>query len=107
MFKQLIINSIKFTKKGSIKIRVYKEEIEGKKYQSINIDDTGIGIPKNKLKQIFEEFRQVSEGINRKFEGLGLGLTFVARIIDIMNCKIDIKSRLNEGTTVKISIPAS
>lgn len=99
MMHQLMQNSLKFTKKGKIELGVKRNNDK----IVIYLHDEGEGIPKEKLDVIFDEFRQVSEGINRKYEGLGLGLTFVSKIVDIFNGKIDIESELNEGTKVNIT----
>lgn len=101
MFKQLILNAVKFTEKGKITVFV-KYQNTKKDGIIVSINDTGVGIPEERLGLIFEEFRQVSEGISRKYEGLGLGLTFVTKIAQILNGKINIKSEYGEGTEVEI-----
>mgnify|MGYP003390377236 FL=1 len=61
-------------------MRTFYEKEDGKNYGIIEIQDTGIGIPEDKIEMIFEEFRQVSEGIGRNYEGSGLGLTLTKNI---------------------------
>jgi len=101
----LIKNSIKFTEKGSIKIEIY----ERKNYQQDNnkhniifkVIDSGKGISKDMIKNIFDEFSRE----NNYIEGLGLGLSIVKKLIDIMNGNIEITSQPNIGTEVKFTIP--
>lgn len=76
----LLNNAIKFTKQGGITVRTFYEREEGNDYGIVEVQDTGIGIPQDKINLIFEEFRQVSEGIGRNFEGSGLGLTLTKNI---------------------------
>ena len=103
LVNNLINNAVKFTFKGTITLlsSILIDEI------LISITDTGIGIPEDKLAFIFEEFRQVSEGANRSFEGTGLGLTLVKKYVDLMNGSINVKSKLGEGTTFIIRLPIS
>src|SRR5690606_27662645 len=80
MFRQVISsitnNAVKFTNAGRIDLNIFNEpDASGNKVIVIKISDTGIGIPKNNLNIIFDPFRQLSEGLNRNFEGAGLGLT--------------------------------
>ncbi len=67
--------------------------------------DTGIGIPQESLNQIFEPFRQGSEGLNRKYEGMGLGLTITKKYVEILDGKIEIESIQGEGTTTTVTFP--
>jgi signal transduction histidine kinase len=104
---QIIDNGIKFTKKGYVKIIVDSKQINERKSLVVKVKDTGIGIPEDKLGIIFEPFTQISEGLNRNFEGLGIGLALAKKIIEKHNGVIDIKSEINEGATVSLIIPAS
>jgi len=102
----LLENAIKFTSKGGITIRlaepIVKEEIE---YAVINIIDTGIGIKKEEQKTLFKEFRQISEGVRRDFEGLGLGLSLAKRMSHNLNGFITFESEYEVGSTFSIHIP--
>lgn len=102
----LINNAIKYTEKGAITIRVEQETIERESYVKIVVSDTGIGIPKGDLQLIFEEFRQVSEGFNRRFEGTGLGLTITKRITELMGGTIEVQSEINKGSQFTVRFPA-
>ncbi len=74
--------------KGGIILEVDVVNKNNLEYASLSVIDTGIGIKKNNLEQIFEEFRQVSEGLSRKFDGSGLGLTVTKKLIEIMSGEI-------------------
>jgi PAS domain S-box-containing protein len=97
----IIDNSVKYTNEGSITINI----IENDKNAIIKVTDTGIGIPKENLNQIFEPFRQGSEGLNRKFEGMGLGLTITKKYVEILGGKLNIESEHGSGTAIEIMLP--
>ena len=97
----IIDNAVKYTNEGSITINI----IENDKNAIIKVTDTGIGIPKENLNQIFEPFRQGSEGLNRKFEGMGLGLTITKKYVEILGGKLSIESEHGSGTAIEIILP--
>ena len=103
----LINNAIKFTYKGgvTINLRYIINNKKEKEYIEIRIIDTGIGISEKSRNMIFEEFRQVSEGLNRRFEGAGLGLTITKRFVDLLGGKIDFESEIGKGTTFIVQFP--
>lgn len=106
LFSQIMINlidnAIKFTKTGGVKIIVDKE-IEGSKtYTAIKVIDTGIGISKNNLKAIFQEFKQESEGWGRSHEGMGLGLSLVKRMTELMSGNVFVQSEKHKGSTFTV-----
>ena len=72
----------------------------------IVVSDTGIGIPRQQINHIFEEFKQVESDANRAYEGTGLGLSLVKKLVTLMQGKIEVESKKNQGTTFKISIPS-
>ena len=102
----LLDNALKFTNKGFIKLSV-KEYYDFEDYVIIKIiiQDTGVGIPPKKLKQIFNSFIQADSGSTRKFGGTGIGITIVKRLVDMMEGELDIKSKENHGTVVEVEIP--
>jgi PAS domain S-box-containing protein len=104
VLSNLIRNAIKYTEKGSITIRA---ELTNSTSNCINIfiSDTGIGIPDEYQKLIFEPFRQVSEGYNRRFEGVGLGLTITKKFVELMGGKLSLVSEMHKGSTFTISFP--
>ncbi|MCD4771940.1 MAG: PAS domain S-box protein [Bacteroidales bacterium] len=98
---ELLSNAIKFTKKGSVEygFNIYKNEI------LFFIKDTGIGIPVEKHKVIFEKFRQADNSLTREFSGIGLGLALVKRIVELLGGEIWVESSLNIGSTFYFNIP--
>lgn len=101
----LINNAIKFTKSGGIKIEVFDFVQDGSSYLNISVIDTGIGIEHNDKEIIFEEFRQASEGLNRNFEGTGIGLTLTKKFVEFINGKITVTSKQGKGSTFSIILP--
>ena len=102
----LISNALKFTHQGSIKISVSIEQIKEKDYYlKFEIKDTGIGIPKSKLKTIFESFSQADASVTRKYGGTGLGLTIVRQLVQLQHGTIKVSSEENEGSTFTVVMP--
>lgn len=102
----LINNAIKFTQDGSVIIGVKTVIENNQELIEIFVRDTGIGIPKEKHHIIFDEFRQVSEGYSRSFEGTGLGLTLTKKAVEIINGTISVDSQPETGSTFTIKLPA-
>lgn len=102
----LINNSIKFTHKGKITIEIScTEPRDNITNVTFKVIDTGIGIDKDKVKTIFETFKQADESITRKFGGTGLGLTISKQLVELQGGKISVSSELNVGTTFTFVIP--
>ncbi len=97
----LIGNAIKFTEDGRI---VYKAELKNNKIV-FSVSDTGIGIPKDKQKTVFQMFNQVSSSISRKYSGTGLGLSISQQIIEAMGGTIKLVSKVGEGSVFTFTIP--
>lgn len=102
----LIGNAIKFTHTGKVGIDV-KIASTSPDFMFIQFDvwDTGIGIPEEKLESIFESFTQAYTDTTRKFGGTGLGLAITQRLVLLQGGKIDVKSKLGEGTRFSITLP--
>ncbi len=107
LFKQAIIhiinNAIKYTHQGSISI--FTSLSEDKQFVFLSIKDTGIGIPEDSQGLIFSDFRQVSEGYNRAYEGCGLGLPIAKKAIELMNGSISLESEFEKGAKFTIKLP--
>jgi PAS domain S-box-containing protein len=102
----LISNAIKFTHTGSISIRCHVKKKESKKHLlTFEVQDTGIGIPKDKLDTIFESFSQADPSVTRKYGGTGLGLTIVKELVEIQHGTIQVKSQEGVGSTFSFTIP--
>jgi PAS domain S-box-containing protein len=101
VLNHLMDNAVKFTLDGSVEFSYLLEN------QNIvfKIRDTGIGINKENLGRIFEEFRQEFDGHHRPFEGLGIGLTLAKEVIERMGGKIVVKSEKGVGSEFSFSIP--
>lgn len=96
----LIGNAVKFTETGSveldIKLNTFSTDLTSIKFE---IRDTGIGIPQNKIHEIFEPFKQSSSETTRRFGGTGLGLAICSRILSLQKSTFKIKSKVNVGTS--------
>ncbi len=79
--------------------------MNGKEYAVIKFSDTGIGIPEESQNLIFDEFRQVSEGLSRKYEGSGLGLTITKKYIILLQGTISLNSKPGVGSEFIVKIP--
>jgi CheY-like chemotaxis protein len=101
----ILDNAIKFTSEGGVAVGASEEIVDGKRRLLLTIEDTGIGISEEHLKLVFEEFRQVSEGQNRSFEGTGLGLTIARKMIKLLDGEISVDSKMGKGSVFNISIP--
>ena len=97
-------NAIRFTPGGIVRLRVRVVAAHGIESAELVVTDTGIGIPLEFQKMIFEPFRQVSEGPSRKHEGSGLGLTLARRIIRAMGGEIRLYSEPGRGTEVVLRL---
>ncbi|WKL04864.1 ATP-binding protein [Paenibacillus amylolyticus] len=105
----LVGNALKFTDQGSIDVAV--DIIKGRKPEDSVLDfvvqDTGIGIPADKLDQLFQSFSQLHPVINRKYGGTGLGLVISKRLVEIMGGSISVESIEGEGSTFRFAVPAA
>ncbi|MBL7887439.1 MAG: HAMP domain-containing histidine kinase [Flavobacterium sp.] len=103
LFYNLVGNALKFTKKGQIKLTTRTEEnAQGRINLLVTVADTGVGISKDDLKNVFEDYYQGSNGITSM--GIGLGLKLCKEIVDLFDGEISIVSELNEGTAVSFRI---
>ena len=106
IFMNLCGNALKFTNQGSVTINVdSKEKNPGRKLVIFEVKDTGIGIPKEKLTNIFEKFIQADNSITRNFGGSGLGLAITKTLIEIMGGTIEVESVVGEGSTFRVLLP--
>ena len=98
----LLSNAIKFSNRNSRILVRAKRDGEN---VVLEVQDFGRGIPKSKLNKIFEPFYQVDTGMDRKFGGAGLGLTIVKGIVEAHGGKVEVDSKLGEGSTFRIILP--
>lgn len=106
IFRHLIDNSIKYTESGGVKI-IASEYLdnESKRFCKLSVVDTGIGIPEKNREIIFDAFRQISEGVTRRYEGTGLGLTIAQKMIAILGGKLEVLSDVDKGSTFSVLLP--
>jgi signal transduction histidine kinase/CheY-like chemotaxis protein len=102
----LVNNSVKFTEKGHVKIELNGRSIDTKSVRLyFKVTDTGIGIPKDKMDVIFNEFEQADTSITRKYGGTGLGLSISKILVELQGGDIYINSTFNKGTEVSFNLP--
>ena len=98
----MISNSSKFTKKGKVTLKICEETRDRVKFE---LSDTGIGMTEDQLKNVFEEFTQAETSTSKDYGGTGLGLPICKKITELMGGKIDVQSKIGEGTTFSIIVP--
>ncbi len=101
----LIGNAIKFTERGNVFVRVWYEDTLATSNLCFEVEDTGIGIPEDKLGKIFDRFTQAEAETTRKFGGTGLGLTISKHIIDVMGGQISVTSKPGQGSVFRVKVP--
>lgn len=102
----LINNAIKFTAKGRVELAVHHKILNDRiSTIEFRIRDSGIGIAREKLNDIFEVFSQADNSITRKYGGTGLGLAITRHLVKLMEGEMDVQSTLNVGTEFKVQIP--
>lgn len=109
-FRQIITNlvgnAVKFTEKGHVFIDLRSEaKGPGEMMLSIRIEDTGLGIPEEKLKSVFEKFSQVDTSSTRRHEGTGLGLAITAGLTELFGGYIDVTSEVGRGSVFTVHLP--
>ncbi len=107
VFFNLMNNAIKFTQKGGIILRTEKvsEEPSTRTIQlAFSLEDTGIGIPKEKLDTLFDAFSQVDNSLSRFFDGTGLGLSISQQLTHLMGGRISVDSVYGEGSTFRLQV---
>jgi PAS domain S-box-containing protein len=95
----LLGNAVKFTDEGHVLVDVTGERVPAGTRLTISVTDTGIGIPEEKLKLVFEKFSQVDTSSTRRHEGTGLGLAITSRLVEMMGGEIGVDSAEGKGST--------
>ena len=101
LLQNFITNAIRYTPKGSVTISIKKQKDGQIKFK---VKDTGIGIGKADLGKIFDKFYRAEDYRTRETSGSGLGLYVAAKLARKLNCKIEVQSRLNHGSTFSFSL---
>jgi len=101
-------NALKFTEKGHVYLNVSLEYSRDghQAYIRFDVEDTGIGIPREKQKAIFETFVQADGGTSRKYGGTGLGLTISRQLAELLGGELSVTSEVGEGSVFSLAIPA-
>ena len=99
--KALLHNAFKFTREGTVTLSL---EIDGERVRYA-VTDTGIGIPPESQRVVFEEFRQLDGTKTREFGGSGLGLTLARRLAQLVHGEITLLSEPGAGSTFKLELP--
>jgi len=102
----LVGNSIKFTEKGHVYIRVCLQEDDGGPFIRFDVEDTGIGIPPEEQKLIFESFTQADREISYKHGGTGLGLAIAKQLANLLGGQLTLTSQEGKGSVFSLIIPA-
>ena len=106
IISNMLSNSIKFTPGGGdIYLLISKEISNNTDQLNIKVRDTGIGIPKDKLPNIFDRFYKVDDDSSIKAEGTGIGLALTKELVTLLNGKINVESELLKGTEFTINLP--
>jgi CheY-like chemotaxis protein len=98
-----VSNAIKYTRQGSVALRCLHQQPS---LVRIEVLDTGIGIPGDQLRYIYDEFYQVGIPTNSTREGYGLGLSIVQRLVALLDIKLDAHSQVGEGSRFALTLPA-
>ena len=101
----LISNALKFTREGSVLVKIEAPRSQAGKVLTLSVADTGIGIAPEALPKLFEKFVQADNTITRRFGGTGLGLTICRHMVELMGGKITVESELGAGSTFRVELP--
>jgi len=102
----LLSNAVKYTNKGTVTLKAFFNPIDEENVElCFSIKDTGVGIRKEDLSQLFESFKRFELKINRNIEGSGLGLNIVKQLVDLMKGKIEVNSEYGKGSEFTVCIP--
>jgi len=102
----LVGNAVKFTERGHVFVDVgFELAAGGEIMATIRIEDTGIGIPPEKLESVFDKFSQVDASSTRRHEGTGLGLAITAGLVDLFGGYLNVESEWNKGSVFTVNLP--
>lgn len=103
ILNHLIGNAIKFTEEGYVQLLIRKVRKEGHPWVEIAVEDTGIGMSEEFVtNKLFMKFEQESEGLDRNYEGSGLGLSITKRVVELLSGQIEVESERGKGTTFRV-----
>ena len=102
---ELLNNANKFTAAGEIRVSISLQKKDGADWLRFEVSDSGCGMTDETIKQVFNAFHQADFSLTRAYEGLGLGLSLVEKIVKIINGVIEVESEIGKGSTFVISVP--
>lgn len=101
----LLNNSVKYTEKGTVTLKISCDDIiDNKAYIRFEVIDTGIGIKKEDMDKLFEEFSRIEEKRNRKIEGTGLGMSITTTLLSLMKSKLEVESEYGKGSVFSFTL---
>ena len=103
----LVGNAVKFTETGGITVELSLEEMGGKPFVRFDVIDTGIGIPVDQQKSIFDKFMQADSSTTRKHGGTGLGLAITKQLTELLGGDLTLTSEPGKGSTFSVILPAN
>jgi two-component system, sensor histidine kinase len=103
ILSNLVSNAIKYTREGWVRLRCLHE----RELVRIEVLDTGIGIPADQVRYIYDEFYQIGVPTNASRDGYGLGLSIVQRLVKLLNLRLDVRSELGAGSAFSLVLPSS
>jgi PAS domain S-box-containing protein len=102
VLRNLVSNAIKYTQHGSVHLQC----MNAASLVRIEVFDTGIGIPEDQIRYVFDEFYQVGVATHSLRDGYGLGLNIVQRIVRLLDLRLDVRSEVGKGSVFTLSLPA-
>jgi signal transduction histidine kinase len=106
ILSNLVSNAVKFTEHGTVEVQVGGKFTQpGQLLLQITVQDSGTGIPADKLLHIFDKFAQADESISRRFGGTGLGLAITRSLVELHGGEVRVKSELGRGSTFTVTLP--
>ncbi|HUQ91067.1 MAG TPA: ATP-binding protein [Bryobacteraceae bacterium] len=106
IISNLLSNAMKFTDRGSVRVRAFRTSLEQGQELVFEVIDTGVGIPVDKLSFIFEKFTQADGSISRKYGGTGLGLAITRRLVQLHEGHLTVESKLGQGSSFRVFFPS-
>lgn len=108
ILRNLLSNAIKFTERGYVSLAIHRQQVasdSGVEQLAFVVTDTGIGIPRERIEEIFSAFNQIDSSTQKKFSGTGLGLTISRKLAELLDGTISVQSTLGEGSVFSLRIP--
>ncbi|WP_268747833.1 ATP-binding protein [Pseudoalteromonas luteoviolacea] len=105
VLNNLVSNAIKFTDNGGVTVEIYTDDTKLSPMIVFKISDTGIGMSKEGLSNLFKRFQQADNSITRRFGGTGLGMSITDNLVELMGGEIIVNSQESKGTNVVVRLP--